>query len=332
MSRHEDGFIKSLCIVLLSALGLACAMLPAGAQTWPAKPIRAIVPVSAGSFTDIIARLFCDDLATSLGHPIVVENRAGAGGTIGTAAVAKSEPDGYTILIFSSAHTISPSLYRNLPYDTVADFAGVAPLATSPNVLVISPRRGLKTIHEFVAAARARPGSFTFASAGGVGTNTHMSAERFRASAGIDAVHVPLKGGPEAVTEVMAGRVDFFFGPVGLVLSHVRAGTLAALAVNSPKKRSPALPDVPTTLEAGFAESDYPIWIGMFAPTKTPRAVVDKLNGEIFKAVQSPKVQDKLAAIGTEPMIMKPAEFDAHVKEEIALNATLVKAAGIKAD
>ena len=180
--------------------------------------------------------------------------------------------------------------------------------------------------------AGARPGSFTFASAGGVGTNTHMSAERFRASAGIDAVHVPLKGGPEAVTEVMAGRVDFFFGPVGLVLSHVRAGTLAALAVNSPKKRSPALPDVPTTLEAGFAESDYPIWIGMFAPTKTPRAVVDKLNGEIFKAVQSPKVQDKLAAIGTEPMIMKPAEFDAHVKEEIALNATLVKAAGIKAD
>jgi tripartite-type tricarboxylate transporter receptor subunit TctC len=310
---------------------LVCVSTNLNAEGWPTRAVHAVVPVSAGSFTDIVARLVCDQLAAQLGRTVVVENRAGAGGTIGTAAVAKAEPDGHTILVFSSAHTVSPSLYSNLPYDTGRDFAAVALLAASPNVLVTSPRRGIKNIQEFVAAAKAAPGSFNFASAGGAGTNTHMSAERFRASAGINAVHVPLKGGPEAITEVMAGRVDFFFGPVGLVLPHIREGNLIALAVNS-QKRSSALPDIPTTLEAGFANSDYPIWIGMFAPAKTSRDIVDKLHRETQKALDEPKLRAKLEALAVDPIRMTQAEFDAYVKSEIAMNAALVKTIGIKAN
>jgi tripartite-type tricarboxylate transporter receptor subunit TctC len=326
--RQKDDFMKHRWLYAFTAL-LIGAHGSASAQVWPVKPIRVIVPVSAGSTTDIVARLVLDQLSSRLGQPIVVENRPGAGGTTGTAFVAKSDPDGYTILVFSSAHTINPSIHANLSYDAARDFAPVIPLGSSPNVLVISPSRNIKTVHEFVAAAKASPGSFNFASAGGAGTNTHMSAERFRASAGIAAVHIPTKGGPEAMTEVMAGRVDFYFGPVGLVLPLIREGKLLGLAVNS-AKRSPALPDLPTTLEAGFADSDYPIWFGMFVPAKTPRDVIDKLHRETSKALQAPKVQERFAALGMELMLMSPAEFDAHVKKEISLNAELVKALGLK--
>ena len=190
------------------------------------------------------------------------------------------------------------------------------------------PARGFKTVGDFVAAAKAKPGALNFSSVG-VGTATHLSAERFRVSAGVEAVHVPFKGGAEAMTEVIAGRIDFFFGPVGLVLPHVREGKLTALVVNG-AKRAAALPDVPTTLEAGFADAEYPIWFGLFLPAKTPRDIVDKLHRETLKALQAPKVRDKLAALGVDPMVMTPTEFDAHVEKEIAVNAALVKAAGIK--
>jgi tripartite-type tricarboxylate transporter receptor subunit TctC len=316
--------------MLLAALGLAIASTGSAADAWPTRPIRAIVPVTAGSGTDVTARVVLDQLSAQLGQPIVVENRTGAGGTIGIAAVAKSEPDGYTILVSSSAYTISPWILPNLPYDTVRDFAAVIPFGRSPNVLVISPSRGIRSVHELVAAAKAKPGSFTFASAG-VGTNTHLSAERFRLSAGFEAVHVPFKGGPEALNEVMAGRVDFFFGPVSIVRSHISEGKLAGLAVNG-LNRASALPDIPTTLEANFADSDYPIWFGMFAPAKTPRDIVDKLHRETLTTLQAPKVQEKLATLGVEPMIMTPVEFDAHVKKELSVNAALVKAAGIRTD
>jgi tripartite-type tricarboxylate transporter receptor subunit TctC len=271
-----------------------------------------------------------EQLAPQLGQPIVVENRTGAGGTIGTAFVAKADPDGYTILAHGSAHTIAPSLYSNLSYDPAGDFAAVVPLGISPSVLVVSPAKGFKTVGDLVAAAKARPGALNYSSVG-IGTATHLSAERFRFSAGVQAVHIPFKGGAEAMFEVMAGRVDFFFGPVGLVLPHVREGKLTALVVNG-NKRSAALPDVPTTLEAGFTNAEYPIWFGLFLPAKTPRDIVDKLNRETLKALQTPKLREKLAALGLDPMVMTPKEFDAHVQKEIALNAALVKAIGIKPD
>jgi tripartite-type tricarboxylate transporter receptor subunit TctC len=313
--------------VLASLLGFVLATPQVAAQTWPTKPLTAIVPYGAGSTTDIVPRLVFEQLSSQLGQRIIVENRPGAGGTLGAADVAKSNPDGYTMLVNSSAHTISPSLYPNLSYHPARDFTAVIPLGISANVLVISPARGWKTVGDFVAAARAKPGAMNFASVG-VGSATHLSAERFVHSAGIKAVHVPFKGGAEAMTEVIAGRIDFFFGPVGLVLSHVQKGDLTALAVNT-ASRSSALPDVPTTQEAGFPDAEYPIWFGVFLPAKTPREIVGRLHDETLKALQSPKVKETLASLGVDPMVMTPAEFQALVEKEIGTDAALAKAAGL---
>ena len=320
--------MKPLSLTLLAVAGLGLASMEASAETWPTKPVRAIVPFAAGSTTDIVPRVVFDQLSSQLGQSIVVENRAGAGGTTGSAFVAKAEPDGYTILAHGSALTISPALYSHLSFDPARDFVPVVPLGTSPNVLVVPPDRGWKTVGDLIAAAKAKPGALNFSSVG-VGSATHLSAERFRRSAGVDAVHVPFKGGAEAMTEVIAGRIDFFFGPVGLVLSQVQEGKLRALVVNG-AKRSSALPNVPTTSEAGIANAEYPIWFGLFLPAKTPRDIVDKLHSETAKALQTPKVREKLAALGIDPMAMSPAEFAAHVQREIAANAELVKAAGLK--
>src|SRR5215468_6560185 len=242
--------MKRICLTLLPILAVTVATTEAGAQSWPTRPIRAIVPYTAGSGTDVTARVILNQLSSELGQSVVVENRVGAGGTIGTSAVAKADPDGYTILVQSSALTIAPAIYQNLTYDTTRDLAAVTPLGISPNVLIISPSRGINTIHDLVSAGKAKPGSLTFASAG-VGTNTHLSAERFRLRADFEAVHVAFKGGSEAITEVMAGRVDFAFLPIGIVLSQIREGKLAALAVNGPKRAS-ALPDLPTTRRAAL--------------------------------------------------------------------------------
>jgi len=312
---------------LLPVLGLGLA-LQARAETWPSKPIRAIVPFAAGSTTDIVPLVVFDQLSSQLGQSIVVENRAGAGGSTGSGFVAKAEPDGYTLLAHGSALTIAPALYANLNFDPARDLVPVIPLGISPSVLVVPPDRGWKTVDDLVAAAKAKPGALNFSSVG-VGSATHLSAERFRRSAGVDAVHVPFKGGAEAMTEVIAGRIDFFFGPVGLVLPQVQEGKLRALVVNG-AKRSSALPEVPTTQEAGIANAEYPIWFGLFLPTKTPPEIVDKLHRETLQALQSPKVREKLAALGIDSMLMSPADFSAHVQREIASNAQLVKAAGLK--
>jgi tripartite-type tricarboxylate transporter receptor subunit TctC len=320
--------MKPIVLTLLPVLGLGLATMEARAEAWPTKPLKAIVPVGAGSTTDIIPRIVFEQLSARLGQGIVVENRVGAGGTIGSAYVAKADPDGYTVLAHGSALTISPALYPNLGYDPARDLIAVVPFGISPNVLVVPPARVWKTVGDLVAAAKAKPDGLSFSSVG-VGTATHLSAERFRASAGIEAVHVPFKGGAEAMTEVIAGRIDFFFGPVALVLPQVQEGKLSALAVNG-AKRSAALPNVPTTLEAGFADAEYPIWLGMFLPAKTARDIVDKLNRETLSALAEPKVREKLVSLGFEPMVMTPAEFAAHVEKEISVNAALVKAAGIK--
>ncbi len=314
----------------LLAFALSCALPVANAQAWPAKPLRAVVPVGAGSSTDIVHRLVLEQLSSALGQPIVVENRTGAGGTIGTAAVAKADADGYTLLANGSAHTIAPALYKSLAYDPARDFIPVVPVGISPAVLVVSPAKGIKTAQALVAAAKARPGMLNFSSVG-IGTATHLSAERFVSSAGIDVVHIPFKGGAEAMLEVITGRVDFFFGPVALVLPHIRDGKLVALAGNG-AKRSATLPDVPTLQEAGFRDAEYPIWWGLFAPARTPGPIVEKLNHETLKVLQSAVLREKLAGLGVDALPMTPHEFKVHVEKEIALNASLAKKAGLKAE
>jgi tripartite-type tricarboxylate transporter receptor subunit TctC len=315
---------------LLWASALALALVPSmtSAQSWPAKTIRVIIPFGAGSATDVIPRIVFEPLAAQLGQPIVVENRTGAGGTLGTNAVATAEPDGHTLLAHSNAHTISPAIYSKLPYDPAADFAGITPLGTVPNVLIISPSKGIKTIQELVAAAKAKPGTFNFASVG-VGSGTHLSVEKFALSAGFKATHVPFRGGPEALTEVIAGRVDFYFCPINTALPHIREGRLIGL-VTSAHARAPELPDVPTTAEAGFRNADFPVWIGLLAPAKTPRSTIDKLHAETVKAIRLPATQEKLGKTGVGQMILTPAEFDARIRAEIAANGEVAKAAGIQ--
>jgi tripartite-type tricarboxylate transporter receptor subunit TctC len=315
----------------MSASALTLALLPfdASAQTWPARPPRAIVPVAAGTITDIVPRVVLETVSTQLGQNIIVENRPGGGATTAAGFVAKADPDGYTILVNSAAHAIAPALYPNLSYNPAADFSAVALLGVVPSVLVVSRASGFKAIADFVVAARAKPGAMNFGSAG-VGTATHLSAMRFMSSAGMQAVHVPFKGGPEAINEIIAGRLDFFFAPVGNALPFVKDGMLTALVVNS-ATRSAVLPEIPTTAEAGFSDAEYPFWVGMFLPAKTPRAIVDKLHGEVAKALGAPSVRSKLEALGVDPMPMSPSEMDTFVQQQIAANATLVKAAGIKA-
>ncbi len=314
------------CVGLLALLftGVATAT---SAQTWPSRPIRVIIPFGAGSATDLLPRIVFDQLAPQLGQPIVVENRTGAGGTLGVAAVAKAEADGYTLLAHSNAHTVAPAIYANLSYDAANDFAGIIPFGSLPNILVISPSKGIKTIQELVAAAKAKPGSFNYASVG-VGSGTHLSVEKLKLSAGFDAVHVPFRGGPEALTEVIAGRVEFYFCPINTALPFIRQGKLVAL-VTSSTKRPAELPDVPTTLEVGYQGADFPIWIGLLAPAKTDRAIIDRLNAEIIKAIQVPATKERIAKAGIDPLIMTPAEFDARIRSEIAANALVAKAAGI---
>jgi tripartite-type tricarboxylate transporter receptor subunit TctC len=266
---HKRGLIvrPNRISVAIVAVALCAAHASAWAQ-WPAKPLRAIVPFTPGSGTDIMARTVSERLSGRLGQPIVVENRPGAGGTIGEAIVAKADADGYTLLVHSSSYTVTPSTYRNLPFDTERDLMGIVPLGLLPNVLVMSPAKGIRSVRDLVAAAKAKPGAMNSASVG-VGSATHLNAERFRLGAGIDVVNVPFKGTPEALTEVMTGRVDYYFCPVNAALPLLKDGKVVALAVGS-TNRSKALPELPTTVEAGVPNSDYNFWVGMFGPAKLP--------------------------------------------------------------
>jgi tripartite-type tricarboxylate transporter receptor subunit TctC len=315
----------------LLVLALIAALVPNAtvyAQKWPTKPLRAIVPIAAGSVADVVPRIVFEQLSAQLGQNIVVENRPGAGMTLGSRLAAKAAPDGYTLLVTSSAHAIAPALYSNLAYDPVRDFAAVVPFGVSPFALVVSPGRSFRTVSDLVAAAKVKPGAFNFSSPG-VATASHLSAERFCFSAGIRAVHVPFKGGVEAMTEVMAGRIEFFFVVIGAALPHVQGGKLTALAVNG-TKRAAALPEAPTIQEAGYNDAEYPTWFGLFVPASTPRSLVEQLHRETLRALEEPKVRVKLAALGVDPMVMAPQEFDKRVQHDIAINAALTKAIGLQ--
>ena len=314
-----------LWIVALLSMGL-CAQ--ASEETWPAKPIRVIVPYSPGSATDIIPRTVFAKVQEQIGQSIVVENRPGGATAIGTAAVAKAEPDGYTLLVHSSAYTIVPLTFANVPYDPQRDLTGVIPLGNTANVLVVAPGKGIKTVAEFVKIARAKSGRMNYVTIG-PGSAAHLNSERFRLSAGFAAQPVFYKGSPEGLMDVMTGRVDFYFSPLLPALPQIKDGRLVALAVSS-THRSADLPDVPTTLEAGFKNSEYDFWFGVFAPSKTPRAIIERLNREVTKALEDPAVKDKLTKLGVQPMPMTAQQFDDYVRGELEQNAALVKAAGIK--
>ena len=321
--------MKRTLLLGLTALVLGLPAVKVHADAWPSRPVKAIVPITPGSVIDVAPRVVFEQLSRQIGQAIVVENRPGAGQTMGASAVARSEPDGYTLLVNSAAHAIAPSLYSNLDYQPARDFAAVIPLGLTPFVLVAPPQRGLRTAAELVAAAKANPGTFNYSSPG-VGSASHLSAERFRLSAGFAATHVPFKGGAEAMTEVIAGRIDFAFIALGAALPQIRAGKLVALAVNG-TARSASLPDVPTLRQAGFTDAEYPMWFGIFVPAKTPRSIVEALHRETVKALQEPKVRERLVGLGVDSLDLTPAEFDALVQREIDINAALVKAVGLKA-
>ncbi|MBM3646386.1 MAG: tripartite tricarboxylate transporter substrate binding protein [Alphaproteobacteria bacterium] len=316
--------IRLIAIVATAAL----AVLPASAQTYPDKTVHIIVPFTAGSATDVVARAVAQVMSKNLGQPVVVENKTGAGGTIGAAQVAKSAPDGYTLMANSSAHTVNPSIYPNLTYDTARDLPPITLLAVQPNIMVASPAKGWKTAADFVKTAKEQPGKLTYASAG-VGSGTHMNAEKFKLSAGIDAVHVPYRGTPEALSDTMNGRTDVFFGPVIAVLPMIRDGRVVALGNGSPR-RSSVLPDLATTEEQGFKDSGYNFWSGLFAPAGTPPALIARLNAEVRKALDSPEVKERLGALGADASPTTPEEFARIVAFELKDNAELVKKAGIK--
>jgi tripartite-type tricarboxylate transporter receptor subunit TctC len=312
---------------LLSAVAASLLPRPGRAQQWPAKPIRAIVPFGAGSTIDVIGRLVLEPLSAALGQPIVVENRGGAGGSIGSAYVAKAEPDGYTLLIHASAHSAAPAAYPQAPYDAGRDLRGVAIFGVVPNVTVISPAKGIRSLRELVAAGkdgRIR----TFASAG-IGSATHWAAERLRLAAGFGGTHVPFKGGPEALTQVASGEVDWMSIGVTSGLPFIRSGRLIPLAVST-AGRSSILPDVPTNEEAGVPGSDYTFWNGMLVAAKTPEPIVARLHQETMRVLAQPGVAEKLRPQGLEPMPLSPAQFDALIAKEIETNKGIVKAAGLK--
>jgi tripartite-type tricarboxylate transporter receptor subunit TctC len=321
--------MKRLIQAAVVAAALATQLGAALAQGYPSKPIKFIVPFTAGSGTDIIARTVGDAMSKSMGQPILIENKPGAGGTIAAAQVAKGEPDGYTVLVHSSGHALNPAIYTNLSYDTLKDLTGVTPLASLPNVLVVNPAKGWKTVADLVAAAKAKPGALNYASAG-VGSATHLNAEKFRLRAGIEALHVPYKGTPEAMTNVIGGSNDWFFAPLASALPLIKDGKLQALAVST-AARTPALLQVPTTLEAGVANSDYSFWVGMIVASATPAPLVKRLQEEAVKALASADVKDRLTRIGADAFPLQPEAFNAFIKTEMESAAAIAKAADLKA-
>jgi tripartite-type tricarboxylate transporter receptor subunit TctC len=307
---------------------LLAASLAAVAQTYPSRAIHLVSGVTPGSASDTTARIIAEKMQASMGQPVIVENKLGAGGLIGAAYVAKADPDGHMISIYTSAFTVAPLISPG-PLDP-KDLAPVATIGVVPTVLVVSTAKSYKSVADLVAAAKAKPGAIV-ATTAGIGSSTHMQLARFRVSAGIEVLEIPMKGAPDALTEVLTGRADFYFALPFQVGPQVKEGKLRALAVGA-AKRSPLFPDVPTTVEAGYPNSDYNFWIGALVAAKTPRDIMARLNKEINAAVASPDVRERFLKLGVEPLSMSLPEFEAMIKQELVANAQLIKAAGIKAE
>ena len=311
---------------------LSLALLLAGAATapaqdWPARqPIKIVVPFTPGSATDLVARAVFDQVSRQINQAVLVENRAGGGTTIGSATVAKAEPDGYTLLVNSTSHVVVATTFPKLPYSVTDDFIALSALAAQP--FVITTRTKYKTIADLVQFGRANPGVLNYGS-NGIGTSGMLFMEKFALVAKMKMTHVPFRGTPEAMTEIIADRLDMFPGPVPSTLELAKDGKVNALAVSTPQ-RSNSMPGVPTLSEAGLPGADYIFWVGAFAPAKTPRPIAERIHAEIIKALNSPEVKRKIAGLGADPMPMSMADFDAFIKKEIKLNADIFVAAGIK--
>jgi tripartite-type tricarboxylate transporter receptor subunit TctC len=328
MSRRR--LLPTLVSLLLTPFTSSLILAQSVAPIWPTRDVHVLVPQSAGSALDLVTRSVMELVAPRLGQPIVVENRLGAGNTIAMAAVARAEPDGYSILANSSTHSLVPVTYTTLPFDTFRDLTPIIPLSNTPLVMVVSSSRGYKDVADFVADAKAKRGAMNYSS-GGAGSITHLAMEAFRLAAGFDAVHVPFKGAPEALTEVLAGRADFYFAPLPAALSFLQDGRLKALAVSG-SIRATRLPDVPTIKEAGYPEATYNFWVGLFLPSKTPSPVMDRLYRETEAVLDAAVLKERFARMGADRLPLDRAGFAKLIQDEFALNTRVVKAAGVKAN
>ena len=297
---------------------------------FPNKPIRMLVPFSAGSATDFFARAIGQKMAEGWGQQVVVDNRPSAGGVIASELLLNATPDGHTLMMVSIGHAVNASLYSKLPYDTVKDFAGVTLVADVPNVLVVTPALGLKSVRDLVEAAKAKPGQLNYGSAG-VGSGTHMNGEQFKLAANINVVHVPFKGTPEALTNTIGGSVQYFFAPITAAVPLVKSGKVTGLAVTT-KTRSPVLPDLPTVSDSGLPGFEFNLWTGLVGPAKMPKDVKEKIAREVARILALADVKDRLLVQGATPHPMAPAQFDAFIKAEVERLAKVVRASGARAD
>jgi tripartite-type tricarboxylate transporter receptor subunit TctC len=319
--------MKTFIRIFVAAVAAVLAA-QASAQGYPNKPVHAIISFTPGSSTDIVGRIVLQKLSEYWGQPVIPENRAGAGGSIGTTVVAKAPADGYMLLIDSNAHTVAPSIYAKLPYDILKDFVDVVPLALQPNVLIVNAGSPYKTLADVVNAARAKPGSINWGHAG-VGSGTHLNTEKFVAAAKINVTQIPFKGTPEVIQAMLSNSVDCYWAPISAAIPHIKGGRVRALAVSTPKRNS-QLPDVPTTGEAGVKGADAPLWFGIWAPAGTPKDIVAKISADTRKALADPAVRDRLNNLGNDTMDMSPEEFAKFVRSEHDEYARVIKGAGIK--
>jgi len=328
---RKSGMVFAVSMILVMAMALAAATTMAQSTDYPTKPIRFIVPQAAGGSQDTLSRLVGQKLGDALGQPVIIENRPGANGIIGTEMVAKAEPDGYTLLLTGTgSQAINPSLFSKLPYDPVKQFEPIAMFVYSVSVLVVHPSVPAKTIAELIALAKSEPGQIKYASAG-PGSSPHLSAEMFRYMTGVDIVHVPYKGSTPGVIATVSGETSMMFTGIASAIAHIKSGRLNALSVNGPK-RSPALPDVPTANESGLPGFEVDFWVGMFAPSGTPRTVITKLNNEINRIVNTPEIQEKFIAIGADPVVSAPEQFAAILQRDIERWGKMVRASGMKVE
>ncbi|HTQ01680.1 MAG TPA: tripartite tricarboxylate transporter substrate binding protein [Casimicrobiaceae bacterium] len=312
--------------LLVAALALGAST--SFAQSYPTKPVHMIISFTPGSSTDIVGRIVAAKLSEYWGQPVVAENRPGAGGSIGSAVVAKAEPDGYTLLVNSNAHCVNPAIYAKLPYNTTKDFVDIAPLATQPNVLTVLPSGPYKTLGDLVAAAKAKPGALNIGHAG-IGSGTHLNTEKFLAATHVQMLQVPFKGTPEVIAAMLSGNVDAYWAPISAAMGSIRGGKLRPLAVST-AKRNPQLPDVPTTAEAGAAGAEAPLWFGLWGPAGMPADVVSKINADVRRALADATVKERLVNGGNDVMDMSPADFAKFVRSEIDDYARVLAAAGVK--
>ncbi|OGA22067.1 MAG: hypothetical protein A3I02_07885 [Betaproteobacteria bacterium RIFCSPLOWO2_02_FULL_67_26] len=315
-------------LAALAALAVAGACLGQGAAGFPSRPLRLVVPFAPGGTNDTVGRIVAEKLSARLGQPIVVDNRAGANSIIGSEIVAQASPDGHTMVIVAAGFAVNPSLRMKLPYDSLRDFAPVGLVGSGPYLLAVHPSVPAKSVSEFVAWVKARPGQVNYASTG-IGSPPHLAAELLRNTAGLDIVHVPYKGGGAVLPDLLAGRIPMFFGSVSTLAPHIRGGKLRGIAVTTPK-RSPAMPELPTFMESGLKDYDVTGWYGILAPGKTPRAIVDRINTELRRVLGDPETRSRLAQRGIEPTPGSAADFTALIRREIPKWAKVMKAAGIK--